>query len=109
MVGRNAAVTRQMSKSVTQWSVLLKVILQYINYLHRCNDRYELSADCRWGQWGKWGICSGGNQLRFRSIEQEAINGGIGCSGPSTERKGCIKGNKFHCKMVVPVIDIDMP
>ena len=82
------------------------MFLDYLIFVHRCHHWYPFSADCRWGQWGNWGVCSGGNQLRFRSIEQEALNGGIGCSGASTERRGCVKGKKCSKPMMKTIHSI---
>ena len=65
-----------------------------------------ISVDCTWSTWTAWSNCSAscgvGTQLRSRFIEENAQNGGSGCSGESAESKTCNldlcpAGNVPHC------------
>ena len=44
-------------------------------------------VDCIWSAWSVWGTCDSGSggQDRNRTIDQEALNGGINCTGDATE------------------------
>ena len=56
-------------------------------------DRSPCIVDCRWDNWGQWSACSrtcgGGNRQRMRTVEQQPVNGGLPCSGPSLQDENC--------------------
>ena len=49
--------------------------------------------NCVWGSWDAWASCSAtcgdGVQVRTRKVESHEENGGIACSGLSTEQQSC--------------------
>ena len=59
---------------------------------------YIAKVNCTWGPFGEWGVCTkscgGGFQTRLRDIEQQGQNGGLECTGDSTDLKVC---NEHAC------------
>ena len=67
-----------------------------------CNA-HGYPVDCKWGKWTTWGSCTetccGGTEVTTSVIKQEALNGGIECSGGSTQEKKCnTNGCPVDCK-----------
>merc|ERR1712126_240480 len=57
-------------------------------------DQCQLPAtNCQWSGWSGWTTCNkscgGGKKLRSRSIEIQALNGGIECTGFATDEAPC--------------------
>jgi hypothetical protein len=52
-----------------------------------------------WNAWGPFSNCTeecgGGTRTKVRTIQQEAANGGLACSGYATESENC---NEEPCK-----------
>ena len=49
------------------------------------------SVNCIWAAWSTWGTCDSGSgvQERNRTIDQEALKGGVNCTGDATETQDC--------------------
>ena len=58
-----------------------------------------LTVNCLWNEWGTFSNCTeecgGGTRTKVRTIQQEAANGGLACSGYATESENC---NEEPCK-----------
>ena len=56
------------------------------------NDMYPPPIDCKLGDW-KWDSCTktcgGGTERGTRNVLQEALNGGLACSGETVEIRNC--------------------
>jgi hypothetical protein len=63
-----------------------------------CNtDACQAQIDCVMSEWSTWGGCSatcgGGQQYRTRTVESEAMYGGVGCQGQALSQvQGCGQG-----------------
>ena len=73
-------------------------------------------VDCEWGEWEDWGPCNewcnenehvyGRTRRRNRTIAQEAMNGGLNCTGDATElrttgNETCTDDSCPICKEVI--------
>ena len=72
-------------------------LLQPVSSVWRRRRRRCGAVSCAWGGWSQWGGCNhpcgnAGTQSRGRGIARQASCGGGGCSGPSSETRGC---NRF--------------
>ena len=72
---------------------LVKVIISSRPLL---DHNFLFSVDCIWGTWSEWGTCTApcggganGKEVRTRTIQQAAANGGISCSGLASESRVC--------------------
>jgi len=58
----------------------------------KCNMQ-GCGAPCQWGNWSAWGkcrkSCGGGTQVRSRQVANETVNGGVPCTGNTSEQKPC--------------------
>eukprot|EP00397_Hematodinium_sp_SG-2012_P001943 GEMP01001948.1.p1 GENE.GEMP01001948.1~~GEMP01001948.1.p1 ORF type:complete len:1138 (+),score=201.54 GEMP01001948.1:209-3622(+) len=70
-----------------------------------CNPHpCDTHVNCKLGDWSNWDrctkTCGGGQQLRIRSVQVPAVDGGVPCNDPLREIRGCNEqgcGGQIDC------------
>ena len=61
-------------------------------------SNYIAQVNCTWGPYGEWSDCTkscgGGFRTRLRDVQQLPQNGGLECTGASTDLSVC---NEHEC------------
>ena len=73
---------------------VIMVLAKVINFSYSSfTNLFLISVNCMWSGWTPWNDCSascgGGTQLRYRTVEQTAENGGQMCEGEPSESQAC--------------------